>query len=166
MVDKISLFSSVATLILFVFYFIGRIITIVSVKRIWNDKVVLDEGNYEKYEVIDDVGVDENSNVRYGILLSKGGIRDLKVFNVACDQDNLPTKKGELLYTNSFLNIDQAIAFCVETGDLFPTLIIEYTTFDYMKVRIEWRDNLKSGVFGEFIQPQHTLKSFCYYLFR
>lgn len=166
MVDKISLFSSVATLILFAFYFIGRIITIVSVKRIWNDKVILNAHNYEEYEIIDDVVVGENSTVCYGILLSKGGIRDLKVYDVAYDKDNLPTKKEKLLYTNPFINIDHAIAFCVETGDLFPTLIIEYTTFDYMKVRIEWRDNLKSGVFGEFIQPRHTLKSFCYYLFR
>ena len=166
MVDKISLFSSIATLILFVFYFIGRIITIISVKRVWKDKVIIDALDYEKYEIIDDVGVDEKTDRRYGILLSKEGIRDLKVYAVTCDENNLLTKKGNLLYINPFINIDQAIAFCVETGDLFPTLIIEYTTFDYMKVRIEWRDNLKSGVFGEFIHPKHTLKSFCYYLFR
>ena len=164
--DKIALFSSIATLILFIFYFVGRVITIISVKRIWKDKVITGVRDYREYEVIDDIVVDENSNERYGILLSKEGIRDLKVYDVVCDRDNLLIKKGKEVYTNSFINIDHAIAFCVETGELFPRLIIEYTTFDYMKVRIEWRDNLKSGVFGEFVKPKHTLKSFCYYLFR
>ena len=55
MIDKISFLSSVATLILFVFYFIGRIITILSTKRIWKDKVIIGNSDYSEYEVIDDV---------------------------------------------------------------------------------------------------------------
>ena len=52
MVDKISLFSSIATLILFVFYFIGRIITIISVKRVWKDKVIIDGIKNMNFEYI------------------------------------------------------------------------------------------------------------------
>ena len=166
MVETLSLISSVATLILFIFYFIGRIITIASVKRIWRDKIIIGTHNYEKYDIVDEVVVGENANARYGLLLSKEGIRDLKVYDVTCDEDNLPIKRGALLLEKPFINVDHAVAFRVEPGELFPTLIIEYLTFDYRKVRIEWRDNLKTGVFSEFIQPKHTLRSFCYYLFR
>lgn len=166
MVEILSLFSSVATLILFVFYFTGRILTIISVKRIWRDKIIINTHNCKKYDIVDTVVVGEEANERYGILLSKEGIRDLKVYNVVCNKDNLPTQKGSLLLDKPFVNVDHAVAFHVEPGELFPTLIIEYLTFDYMKVRIEWRDNLKTGVFSEFIQPKHTLRSFCYYFFR
>lgn len=166
MIDKISLFSSVATLILFVFYFIGRMITIFSVKQVWRDKVVIGIPDESEYEIVDTVDVQDNTNTLYGVLISREGIRDLKVYEVICNEEGLPIQKGQKLFSKDFLNIDQAIGFYVETGDLFPTLIIEYKTFDYMKVRLEWRDNLKSGVFSEFIQPKHTIKSFCYYLFR
>lgn len=166
MIETISLFSSITTLILFVFYFVGRIITIISVKRIWKDKVILGVSDYQNYEVIDDVVVDKSMQQRYGILLSKEGIRNLRIYSVVPDRRGLSTQKGKRVYKNPFVNIDHAVAICMETGDLYPTLIIEYTTFDYMKVRLEWRDNLKSGVFGEFVKPKHTLRSFCYYLFR
>lgn len=166
MIDKISLVSSVATLILFVFYFIGRIITIFSVKQIWKDKVIIGIQDESEYEIVDYVGVEEGTDNLYGVLISREGIRDLKVYEVTCSEEGLRIQKGQELFSKDFLNIDQAIGFYVETGDLFPTLIIEYKTFDYMKVRLEWRDNLKSGVFSEFIQLKHTIKSFCYYLFR
>ena len=166
MIDKISFLSSVATLILFVFYFIGRIITILSTKRIWKDKVIIGNSDYSEYEVIDDVVLGEHDGTRYGILISKEGIRNLKVYSIDYDVKKLKMQKRKQLYFNPFINIDQAVAFEVETGELFFTLMIEYTTFDYMKVVLEWRDNLKSGVFGEFVRPRHTIKSFCYYLFR
>ena len=35
-----------------------------------------------------------------------------------------------------------------------------------MRVEIEWRDNLKNGVFMENAIPKHTWKSFLYFLCR
>ena len=166
MIDCISLFSSVATLILFIFYFIGRIIAILSVKQIWRDKIILRKPDYKEYEIVDEVFLDNYDNKIYGILLSKDGIRKLKIYRSVPDKKGICIANGQKIFERSFLNIDHAIATHEDTGELYPTLIIEYQTFDYMKVRINWCDNLKNGIIGELVRPKHTLKSFCYYLFR
>lgn len=167
MANYISLISSVATLILFVFYFSGRIITILTVNRIWKDKVIIGEHDYSQYEIVDNVYLGESLETTiYGILLSREGMRDITVYAVKTDKNGLLTQKGEQIYRKDFLNIDEAIAICTMTGDMFPSLIIEYTSFDYMKICLEWRDNNKNGVFSELVSPKHTVKSFLYYLLR
>lgn len=165
--EMISFGASIVTLILFMFYFIGRIITIFAVKKIWKDKVILGIFNADEYNIVDEV-VDESAQTEYifGVLLSKEGIRNLNVYKVVPDENRLNTKKGDLLYSRDFLNIDEAIGFRVDTGDLYPTLLIEYESFDYMKIRLWWADNNKNGVFSEMVYPKHTIKSFMYYLLR
>lgn len=169
-IQIISFFSSIATLILFLFYFIGRIITVLSVQRMWKDKVYLYPNKESNYGIVDDIFYDdysyEHEDIVYGILVSKEGIRDIKIYNVKVNSDGLYIDKGELLYKRDFLNIDEAIAFHIEPGELYPTLIVEYVSFDFMKIRFEWRDNLKNGVFSEMVEPKHSIKSFLYYLLR
>lgn len=167
-IEMISLFASIATLVLFLFYFIGRIITIFAVKKIWKDKVVLGVFNLDEYNIVDEVVDDGRFQTEcvFGVLLSKEGIRNLNVYKVVPDENRLNTKKGDLLYSRDFLNIDEAIGFRVDTGDLYPTLLIEYESFDYMKIRLWWADNNKNGVFSEMVYPKHTIKSFMYYLLR
>lgn len=161
----VSLAASIATLILFLLYFVGRIITVFAVKNIWKDKVVLNETSYSQYDIVDEVcSPDGYDSPIYGLLVSKEGIRNLKVFSVDDDENGLPCKKGKLFYSRSFLNLEQAIAIKVMTGDLFPTLFIEYDSIDYTHICIEWRDNLNNGVFSEMVVPKHTLKSIFYYL--
>lgn len=159
----LSSLASVATLVLFVIYFIGRIITIFAVKRIWTDEVIFDKRRFQNYGIVEEVGEDDRI---YGLLTTNNGMRDIRFYETANDKNGIPTNKGRLLFQMPFLNVHQAIAIKVERGELFPTMIIEYLTFDYMKVRLEWHDNLKSGVFSEFVRPKHTLKSFLFYLCR
>lgn len=165
--DVLSAAASFATLILFVIYFVGRIITIFAVKSIWKDKVLVDESRYKDYGVIEDVILEDCATDGIaGILVSSEGIRDLKIYTVECKHELLEYHKGKCIFSLNFLNINEAIAICVPLGDLYPTLIIEYLTADYMKVKVEWKDNLKSGVFSETIHPKHTVRSFLYFLFR
>lgn len=156
--------ATYATLILFLFYFVGRIITICVVKRLWHDKVVFSEIDGDKYGVIDEVGECDPSFCAY--LVSAEGIRNIKIYTT--DLSNIATgvRKGEIIYRRDFMNIDQAIKININTGDLFPTLIIEYETMDFMKVSLEWRDNLKNGVFSEMVVPKNTLRSVLYKLLR
>ncbi len=162
----LSTISSIATLILFAIYFVGRTITILSVKSIWKDEVIFDPNHFDNFGIVEEISLptEDHSKTIIGLLVSKEGIRNLSVFEAVCGEDGLRTKKGNCILKRPFLNIGEAVAFYVMTGDLFPTLIIEYTTFDYMKVRIEWRDNLKNGVFSELVHPRHTIESFLYYL--
>lgn len=156
--------ASIATLVLFVFYFVGRGITIFMVRKLWKDKIVQGETDYSQYHLVDSIGKEEDPI--YGALISQEGIRDLHVYEMTEDAQGIPRKRGKEIYNRNFLNIDEGIAIRRMSGDLFPTLQIEYLSYDYMKVSLEWRDNLKNGVFSEMVHPRHTVRSFFYYLLR
>ena len=81
-----------------------------------------------------------------------------------CIEDK--TVVDRLLYERDFLNINQAIRVNIETGEIIPTLIIEYETIEYMKVKLEWIDNMKNGVYSELVTPKNTLKSVLYKLLK
>ena len=66
MCNILSDLASWATLILFFFYFIGRIITICTVKKLWKDKVIFTDELNNQYGVVDEIDVD-NNNVRVTI---------------------------------------------------------------------------------------------------
>jgi len=165
--------SSIATLTLFVIYFVGRIITIVSTRRIWKDRVEFVYGtmdtldNYTRQNCVDQIYVDEfQKTLLYGVLTSVEGIRNISVYTAELDSNDVSVHKGRRIYHRDLLNPNQSLVFHVETGELRPTLFIEYTSFDYMKIEFGWQDNLKSGVFSECVEPKHTIKSFLYYLCR
>ena len=175
--NLVSALSSVATLVLFAFYFIGRIITIKTAKGWWKDKIiVLDDASYEdyfKYGIVDDVcaldcASSNDDELIQGLLLSKNGIRDLRIYVADCisKPKKLKFKRGKMIFERKFLNIDEAVALHITLGDMFPTYYIEYTATDYMKVKLEWKENLKDGVFSEFAQSKHTIRSIIYYLVR
>ena len=48
----------------------------------------------------------------------------------------------------------------------FKPIIIEYETIEYMKVKLEWIDNMKNGVYSELVTPKNTLKSVLYKLLK
>ena len=163
----LSTIASVATLVLFICYFIGRGITIVTVKKVWKDKVTMGEGNDEAIGVVDEVSGDRSFDEEpYGYLVSKEGIRFLKVYSVEIIEEEPFEIRKDLVFQRDFLNVNEAVAIYAMPGEIFATLIFEYYTFDYMKVEFGWKDNLKNGVFSEFVQPRHTMKSFLYYLLR
>lgn len=157
-----------ATLILFLFYFVGRIITICVVKRLWHDKVVFSEINRDEYGIVDEIGDDTcECNVPFcAYLVSVEGMRNIKIYTSDLNNIEMGVRKDKLIYQRDFMNIDQAIKININTGDIFPTLFIEYETMDFMKVSLDWQDNLKSGVFSEMVVPQNTLRSVLYKLLR
>lgn len=163
--------ASIATLLLFVIYFIGRAITVIAVKNVVKEKFVLDvtQDELELYSVVDDV-YDDNSSPEdkdfTGLILSVEGVRNIRIYSVREDSDGIMHLRGKEIYRRDFLNVGQALAIHKITGDLYPTLFIDYETINYMKVNIEWSDNLKNGVFSEQVYPKHTLKSILYLMCR
>ena len=125
--------------------------------------LIIGNNDYAGYDIVD--MIPPNGTDRFGLLLSKEGIRAIKVFEVT-EKGSLPIKKGNVIYRKKYLDIDQAIAFCCETGELYPRLFIEYIAYDYMKVKFAWQDNLKSGVFSENVRKHHTIRSILYYMCR
>lgn len=160
--------ATLATLILFLFYFVGRIITICTVKKLWRDKVIFSEINRNEYGIVDEVG-DKPCGCNFhfcAYLVSAEGMRNIKIYTADLSNIDEGVCKGELIYQRDFLNIDQGIKINIETGDIFPTLFIEYETMDFMNVSLKWNDNLKNGVFSEMVVPKNTVRSVLYKLLK
>lgn len=160
--------ATFATLILFLFYFIGRIITICTVKKLWRDKVILSKTLSNEYGVVDEVDSDvcEYDFHFCGYLVSIEGMRNIKIYTTDLSNIEKTIHRGELIYQRDFLNINEALKINIETGELFPTLFIEYETMDFMRVSLSWQDNLKNGVFSEMVIPQNTFRSVLYKLLK
>lgn len=93
-------------------------------------------------------------------------MRNIKIYTADLSNIDEGVCKGELIYQRDFLNIDQGIKINIETGDIFPTLFIEYETMDFMNVSLKWNDNLKNGVFSEMVVPKNTVRSVLYKLLK
>ncbi len=154
--------SSIATLVLFVIYFIGRIITIIMVKPIWSDKIT----NYDSAtDIVEEYEIDDTGCK--AALTTTNGIRNLKIYAVEFDPEiGIVHSTKELLYERAFLNIGQSIVICADLPDCIPKILVEYETLEYMKVSIAWVDNCKNGVMSEIPTLTHTVKSILYYLCR
>lgn len=152
--------ASIATLLLFVIYFIGRIITIIMVKPIWNDKIVdCDSAT----DIVDEYKIDETGCKT--ALTTTNGIRNVKIYSVEFDpEEGVIYSSKKLLYEKEFLNVGQSIVIHADLSDCIPQIIVEYETIEYMKVTIHWVDNCKNGVMSEIPTMKHTLKSILYYL--
>ena len=159
--------ASVATLILFVFYFIGRIITIVRNRYVFTDELRMMGAGFDNKE-FDIVEVFDLEKEAYNtfILTSRQGIYDLAVYRILYDSDfNQIGRKRLEKSTYSFLNIGQSLAFRVTSPEIFTTYEVEYYTPDYKRVTIALWDNPKNGVLSESAKPKNTFKSVMFHLF-
>lgn len=166
-VDVLGTASSVATLILFVIYFIGRAITIHQERGLYLDELAIgraSQTDHDRYKVIETLKlVDNPYNVFY--IISKQGIWNLKVYKYTFDNDiNIVGEHKIKEY--KFINIDEAIKIELNVPEIIPQYRVEYTTVDYKKVKFELRDNMKNGVMSQIAEIQHTPMSIIYYFFR
>ena len=156
--------ASIATLILFVFYFIGRTITIFTVRKINFESIDVSTGslNVEDVEEVWYAGEDTPYSV---LLTSTQGIFDIKLYKKVCDSElNLIGYKLE--EQKDFLNIGQVLEIRTVLPDIYATYILEYTMSDYRKVSFELVDNMRGGTFSSLAEPKHTWKSVLYYIFK
>ena len=159
--------ASVATLILFVFYFIGRIITIVRNRYVFTDELRMMGAGFDNKE-FDIVEVFDLEKEAYNtfILTSRQGIYDLAVYRILYDSDfNQIGRKRLEKSSYSFLNVGQSLAFRVTSPEIFTTYEVEYNTPDYKRVTIALWDNPKNGVLSESAKPKNTFKSVMFHLF-
>lgn len=100
MFTDISFLGSLASIILFIIYVIGRGITIITVKRLWRDKIYTGYRDYDEFNIIDSVTIKDCAFQRetvQGVLESKEGIRNLKIFSVKEDKNGIPCIKDKLV---------------------------------------------------------------------
>lgn len=160
--------ASVATLILFIIYFIGRAITVHQERALYFDKLDIRRAQDRKYNSDDDAVEEwtlEENPYNVFTLTSAQGIWNLKVYQYELDKEwNIIGEKKIRDYP--FLNVGQSIAFYLTLPEIMPKYRVEYITVDFKKVQFELRDNMKNGVLSEIATPKHTVKSVMYYMFR
>ena len=159
--------ASIATLILFVFYFIGRTFSIIRMRTLFRDEIAIVRSNHSssQYQIVETFEIDENPYNSF-ILTSREGIYSLSIYRVKWDVEYWQrigrVKIGEL----PFLNVGQSVEIRLTIPELFTTCEIEYFTSDYRKIKIPVVDNPKSGVESEFVEPKHTWRSVLYHIFK
>lgn len=166
--------SAIATLILFIIYFLGRTITILMERSICYDEIVyvpVEEQN--NYDIVDEVCATDHDtsmssiNSEMVILTSRQGIHNIKVFKIGYDKDfnELPSATKKIAECK-FLNIGQSYAIVTYVPECIPNYRITYRTQDFKKVTLNILENRKNGIVSEMISPKHTVWSIFYYLFR
>ena len=158
--------ASIATLILFVFYFIGRIITILRTQLLYMDELREESTDFDrkKYNIIEDFILEKDS-YNSVILTSVQGIYSLSIYKINYDE-NINRIGRTKINGIDFVNVGCSINIQLTIPELITTYEIEYYTHDFKKVTVELWTNLKNGVITESAKPKHTFKSLCYYLFR
>lgn len=158
--------ASVATLILFVFYFAGRIITTLRTQSLYMDELIeeVPDFNRQNYNIIEDFILEE-AGYNSIILTSKQGIYSLSIFEINYDE-NLNRIGRTRVGGIDFVNIGCSVNIQLTIPELITTHEMEYYTHDFKKVTVELWSNLKNGVITESAKPKHTFKSWCYYLFK
>lgn len=160
--------ASVATLVLFVIYFLGRLITIINEESICYDTIsYVSDDVCNISDIIDTFETDSDGYITAIVLTSKQGINDIKVYELFYDKElNEIKNRKTVVATCDFLNVGQSFAIKTQIPEIIPRYRIEYITHDFRKVEFDILDNMKNGVVSEMIRPKHTLKSVLYYFFR
>ena len=161
--------ASFATLVLFVIYFIGRVITIMIEKNIKYENIerFFSEADIpSELKIIDEFKCDENSNDIIIIMPTTKSYNWVKIYECNYNEKNnrlVKTKKiynSERIYNDHALRIDTIITCGI------PNYILEFERCDYMKGELILQENGKNGIEEELLVFKHTLKSILYYLFR
>ena len=158
--------ASIATLVLFVFYFVGRAIAIVRNRNVFLDDIRIEHSDFDqsKLDIVECFKLEPNPYNAF-VLTSEQGIYDLSVYQILYDEDCHRTGRKKVEgFTYDFLNKGQSLAFFLTSPELFVTYEVEYYTQDYKKVTISLWDNPKNGVMSESAIPQNTFKSVMYNL--
>lgn len=158
--------ASVATLVLFVIYFIGRTITIVRNRSVFPDEIKMELFQFDRsgLDIVERFYLEQEPDNAI-ILTSEQGIYDLSIYKKEYDEKGMCIGKKRLKECKcDFVNKGQSVEFDLTVPEIFAMYEVQYYTPDYRKVTIELFCNLKDGVMSEIAKPKNTLVSKLYHL--
>lgn len=162
LIETISFFSSVVTLLLFLFYLIGRYLLVRKVETFITesiDVVYTSNAENQKNNIVDVIELGEdNSETVY--LSSIEPMRYIKFYKY----DFINGDKGEFIVEYPNLKNGQVLEINTYLPGGIPNYILEYQRFDYVKGKLILGENGKNGLLVENLELKHTVKSLLYYL--
>ncbi|WP_138860229.1 hypothetical protein [Exiguobacterium mexicanum] len=162
LIEAISFFSSVVTLMLFLFYLIGRYLLVRKVETFITesiDVVYTSNAENQKNNIVDviELGEDHSETV---YLSSIEPMRYIKFYEYDFDKD----KRGKFIAEYLNLKNEQVLEVRTYLPEGIPNYILEYQRFDYVKGKLSLGENGKNGLLLENLELKHTAKSLLYYL--
>lgn len=160
--------ASIATLILFVIYFIGRIISLIIEKRVIYEKIdiYIREEDIPKNLKISDEYKCEHAEEILIITPYEKSYNWLAIYECKYNEKNSnlekvkELEKFEKIMNNTSIRVDTVLTCGI------PLYIIEFERSDFIKGILTLQSNGKNGVQEEMLEFHHTWKSVIYYLFR
>ena len=140
--------ASIATLILFVIYFIGRVISIIIERNI-------------KFESIDiycsekDIITPQTKSYNW-----------IAIYKCKYDEKKNQLVKTKQLYKTNRIYNDTSFRVDTIISCAIPQYVLEFERSDYMKGKLYLQHNGKNGIEEEMLEFKHTLRSIIYYLFK
>jgi len=162
----IGLISSLITVVLFIFYIVGKLFLIKQMKVTLFEKFDLayyqdtkndiQKGNYEIVERLD-IG-ESNNEVIY--ITPSQPLRYLNIYKF----DPNEFKKGELVNTIGPVANGHTIQINTYLNCGMPSFSIEFQRFDFVKGILFLAENGKTGILSQNLVLKYTFKSYLYYL--
>ncbi len=172
MLNIISGASAIATLFLFILYFIGRLISMVQSMKIIYESIYICYGDEDYHNVIEkssgiavDCSLPNNGGDVRVIFIPSQPVFDFGIYNIEYDDETLSTYKisNKNLIEDSFFNnsvLSPGMAVVIEVGslpDLYASYALKYKRFDLMKCSY----NIVSDMFGlssQLIQTKYSIQ--------
>lgn len=163
--QTLSQISSIATLILFIFYFIGRSWTLLKDIKYPNLYMTLDMKDKDEYDEFD-IDLDGND-----IILAKytQDIRWLKISKVKWKSDFKSYTVSKELKKINYVSANKEITICVNVPEGIPDKILQFELESGIQGELligsDGRQN-SEGVSVSNIKLKKTLKAWIYYMVR
>lgn len=160
--------ASIATLILFVIYFIGRIISLIIEKKVIYEKIdiyIKEEDIPKDLKISDEYRCEHEGEILI-ITPYEKSYNWLAIYECKYNEKNnnlkkvKELKKFEKIMNNTSIRIDTVLTCGI------PLYIIEFERSDFIKGTLIMQSNGKNGIQDEMLTFHHTWKSVIYYLFR
>lgn len=165
--ELIGQISSMATLILFMFYFVGRGITLSLERKLKYENFEIYYGDKfpENIKIVDEYNVGNNT-IESLIITSEKELNWIKVFEFYYNKKNKDFKKGKLVVEHKHLRSSHSIKINTYLPCGIPQYILEFQRYDYLNGTLKLAENGENGIVDVNIEMHHTLKSILYYLVR
>ena len=157
--------ASIATLILFVIYFIGRIISLIIEKKVIYEKIdiyIKEEDIPKDLKISDEYRCEHEGEILI-ITPYEKSYNWLAIYECKYNENLKKVKelkKFEKIMNNTSIRIDTVLTCGI------PLYIIEFERSDFIKGTLILQSNGKNGIQEEMLTFHHTWKSVIYYLFR
>ena len=170
MQNIIANIASIATIILFIFYFIGRFIIIKKEKSGIYEQIDLyttnTENIFKKYKMVDEIVLDENPSEYMIITPTEKMYNWIKIYKYKYKYNGNELVKEKCLWSKENLYKNHSIKIKTYVVEGIPKYIIKFERSDYMIGEIFVVHNGKNGIQEEMIKCKHTLKSILYYILK